>query len=332
VLLKKKPQKETNVKDAFLFVHFKEKSTPDGEAVYFALSRDGFAWEPVNGGNPVLESTLGDCGVRDLAITRTRDGRFVILGTDLSLARHFAGKYKNSWAEIGRNGSKELALWESDDLVTWSGQRMVTMGDDAFGCVWAPDITFDTNTGGYVVHWSSPHVSNGYGNKKIFYRRTSDFITFSPPEVLYEKADSGVIDSAMYEEGGRYYLFVKSESNPAMIILLRSDAITGPWERVRAFDAELAKLAQGQYEAPTACKTADGRWLLFLDFYGTSNKAEQGYVPFVSGDLSGGVFIRSDSAFSFPYGFKHGSILGITMREYERIQGYRWKNQRKASH
>lgn len=35
--------------DAYLFVHFKEKPTPDGEQIYFGLSRDGFHWQSVNG-------------------------------------------------------------------------------------------------------------------------------------------------------------------------------------------------------------------------------------------------------------------------------------------
>ena len=33
---------------AYLFVHFREKTTPDGEQVYFGISRDGFLWEAVN--------------------------------------------------------------------------------------------------------------------------------------------------------------------------------------------------------------------------------------------------------------------------------------------
>ena len=33
---------------AYLFVHFREKTTPDGEQVYFGISRDGFHWEAVN--------------------------------------------------------------------------------------------------------------------------------------------------------------------------------------------------------------------------------------------------------------------------------------------
>lgn len=53
--MKRKPHTSKEEKmQAYLFVHFKEKTTPDGEQVYFGLSRDGFHWEEVNGGDPVL--------------------------------------------------------------------------------------------------------------------------------------------------------------------------------------------------------------------------------------------------------------------------------------
>jgi len=39
---------------AYLFVHFREKTSPDGERVYFGISMDGFSWEEVNCGQPVL--------------------------------------------------------------------------------------------------------------------------------------------------------------------------------------------------------------------------------------------------------------------------------------
>ncbi len=57
---------------AYLFVHFREKTTPDGEQVYFGVSRDGFHWEALNGGRPVLWAYYGDRGVRDFTITRSR--------------------------------------------------------------------------------------------------------------------------------------------------------------------------------------------------------------------------------------------------------------------
>ena len=43
-----------NKKNCYLFVHFREKSTPDGEQVYFGISRDGYHWEEVYGGKPIL--------------------------------------------------------------------------------------------------------------------------------------------------------------------------------------------------------------------------------------------------------------------------------------
>lgn len=308
---------------AYLFVHFKETRTPEGEQVYFGISTDGFHWEKVNNGNPVLWSYEGDRGVRDFTITRRKDGKFVILATDLSLSYGFRYKYKESWAEISNNGSKDLVMWESDDLVHWSNQKMLHLGTKDFGCLWAPDIIFDEKNQDYIIHWSSSHKKNNYGPKAIFYSRTKDFETFTEPQELYRKEDSGVIDSAMYEENGVYYLFVKSEQNPAGIILLKSDCITGPFERVTAFDESMTAL-QGKgavYEAPTACKTEDGRWCLFLDFFGT-DATGQGYVPFLANDLASGKFVRSDASFDFPYGYKHGTILPITSEEYDRLKAY----------
>ncbi len=304
---------------AYLFVHFKEKETPDGEQVYFGLSQDGFHWEETNGGAPVLTSTIGEQGVRDFTILRKEDGTYCILATDLSLARNFKTKYKESWDEVGKNGSKSLILWQSVDLIHWSKPQAISFVDESFGCVWAPDIIKDEKTGEYIIHWSSSHSSNHYGSKKIYGTRTRDFEHFTPPFILFERDEIGIIDSAMYQENGSYYLFVKSEANPESIMLLQSDSVTGPFTPIPAFSEEMKKLEQGQYEAPTAFRTEDGRWCLFLDFYGTV-KEKQGYIPFVSDDIHTGRFIRSDESFFFPYGFKHGTVLTLTNQEYERLK------------
>ncbi|MBD2868493.1 glycoside hydrolase family 43 protein [Paenibacillus arenilitoris] len=308
--------------EAYLFVHFKEKKTPDGEQVYFALSLDGFHWERANGGNPVLESRLGEQGVRDHTIVRAKNGKFYIIATDLSLANSFRAKYKGNWGNVSTGGSKSLSLWESDDLVNWLEQRLIRLGDEQFGCLWAPDVIYDPERDDYVLHWSSSHVSNGHGPKAIYYSRTRDFESFSPPRLLCRKADSGIIDSAIYEENGYFYRFLKSEANPAAIILEKGSSLTGDdYVRIEAFDKEMAKLQQGVYEAPTAFKLSNGKWCLMLDFYGVEGEG-QGYVPFVAETLDSGQFIRSDESFSFPYGFKHGTVLSITKDEYERIKTY----------
>ncbi len=308
----------------YLFVHFRETTSPEGEQVYFALSRDGFKWESLNGGKPILWAYYGDRGVRDMTVVRdAHSGRFHIFATDLSLSYGMRGKYAHSWLNITHNGSKALAHWESEDLVNWTEEELITLGDDNFGCLWAPDIIYDAAGDDYILHWSSATRDNDYGPVGIFYSRTRDFKHFSAPELLYRKPNGTVIDSAMYEEDGRYYLFVKSQDNPRNIQLLSSERPTGGFTLVPRFDEAMKHIDGGGYEAPTAVKLDDGRWCLFLDFYGAPGAA-QGYVPYIAPSLASGDFKRSESTFSFPYGFKHGTILTITPEEYERMRAHDW--------
>ena len=79
----------------------------------------------------------------------------------------------------------------------------------------------------------------------------------------------------------------------------------------------------GVYEGPTAVRLEDGRWCLFLDYYGVAGEG-QGYVPFLADSLAGGKFVRSDKAFSFPYGYKHGTVIPISVEGYERIKHHDW--------
>ena len=309
---------------AYLFVHFRERRTPDGEQVYFGVSRDGFHWEPVNDGNPVLWSFLGEKGVRDCTIIRCKqDGKYRIFATDLSLAYNFKQKYHFHWPTVARNGSKCLSMWESEDLLHWSEQKLIQLGDENFGCLWAPDVFFDPQQQDYVLHWSSSHRCNDYGDMGIYFSRTKDFLEFTKPRLLYQKNDAGVIDSAIYTENGKYFMFLKSDNNPERIILMQADLAEGPYTRVEAFDESMRAIEAGLYEGPTATRLENGKWCLFLDFYGT-DAAGQGYVPFLADSMESGVFIRSDAAFSFPYGYKHGTIIPITTDEYEKILNHNW--------
>ena len=310
---------------AYLFVHFREKKTPDGEQVYFGLSRDGFHWEPVNGGNPVLWSGMGEKGVRDCTIIRCHsDGKYRIFATDLSLADNFEKKYHSHWPTVARNGSKCLSMWESADLVHWSAQRLLPLGDEQFGCLWAPDVFYDPAPEDYVLHWSSSHSSNGFGDMGIWFSRTKDFQTSTPPKRLYQKEDAGVIDSAIYVENGKYFMFLKSDRNPERNILLQAERSEGPYTRIEAFDRSMLAVEQGMYEGATACRMEDGRWCLFLDYYGVPGDG-QGYVPFLANSLESGEFIRADREFAFPYGYKHGTVIPITEEEYHRVRSFRWQ-------
>ena len=309
---------------AYLFVHFRERSTPDGEQVYFGISRDGFRWEKVNDGHPVLWSYLGEKGVRDCTVIRCNaDGKYRILATDLSLAYRYREKHFHDWHGISHGGSKCLSMWESEDLVNWSEQTLLEFGEEKFGCLWAPDVVYDREREDYLIHWSSTHKDRQY--MAIYGCHTKDFRAFTPPRLIYSKKDAGIIDSAIYEENGAYFMFVKCDHDPENILMLRSEHADGPYERVSAFDESMLCIEPGLYEGPTAAQLEDDRWCLFLDYYGVPG-AGQGYVPFLADTLAGGRFIRADREFSFPYGYKHGTILPISLEEYQRIKNYDWSD------
>lgn len=307
---------------SFLFVHFREKTTPDGEQVYFALSRDGLNWIAVNEGKPVLWSYYGSKGVRDHTIIWDANAsKYHIISTDLSLAYGMRNEYHGSWQAIKENGSKYLSHWSSDNLLTWSKQELIRLGTDEMGCLWAPDIIYDKVSDDYVLHWSSSYKENNYTDMCIFYSRTKDFILFSTPEVLYKRDGSSVIDSAIYAEDDAYYLFVKSDRNPERNIMLKSTAVTGPYEEVDAFVEATADLESGLYEGLTSVQLEDGRWAMFLDYYGVRGEG-QGYIPFIADNLKEANFKRSDENFSFPYGLKHGTILRISDEDYDSIMAH----------
>ena len=88
------------------------------------------AWKTVNNASPVLTSTLGDKGVRDPFIIRHPEtGTFYVVATDLKM--YGSGR---SWDQASRTGSLSLAIWQSDDLVNWSEERLVQVSPPEVGC------------------------------------------------------------------------------------------------------------------------------------------------------------------------------------------------------
>ena len=295
--------------DGFLFVTFKGESAPLGEQIYFALSKDGRTWQALNKADPVLVSEQGEKGVRDPYLVRARDGKtFYLIATDLSI-------YLNrDWKRAAQGGSHSIVIWESRDLVKWSEPRLVKIAPDDAGCTWAPEAIYDEETGDYLVYWASTTKRDEFAKFRIWGARTKDFRTFGEPFVYIEKP-TAIIDTTIVRDGGRYYRFTKDEKEKG-ITFETSEKLTGTWSEVPHFS--LANLVG--YEGPQcyliepACEGKPPTWGLILDQY--SKKA--GYQPFVSHDLAGGQF-TAGSGFTFPFRFRHGSVLPLSTEEYTRL-------------
>ena len=293
----------------YLFVTFKGEHTPMTEQIYFALSKNGRQWNAMNGGDPVLISKLGEKGVRDPYLLRSHDGKkFYFLATDLSI------HLNHDWGRSQSAGSKSIVIWESKDLVHWTEPRLVRVAASDAGCTWAPEAVYDEATQDYLVFWASKNSRDNFAKQRIWAARTKDFLSFSEPFIYIDKPNH-VIDTDIVREGNKYYRFSKDEQHKAITMEV-SEKLMGPWKDMPQFS--LGKL-QG-YEGPECYQlqpAAAGKpavWCLVIDHFSKG----AGYQPFVTENLSGGQFTAAPN-FSFPFLFRHGSILPLSSEEYARI-------------
>ncbi|MBQ9914321.1 MAG: glycoside hydrolase family 43 protein [Clostridia bacterium] len=308
----------------YLFTHFREKLTPDGEQVYFAVSKDGFNWEQLNGGRPVLTAEKGFRGCRDIEVVRLLDGSFAILTTDELIVERMDENHNVNWKTVNRTGSKCIRMWKTKDLINFSEETLLPIGTESFGCMWAPEVFVDEEKGEYLIHWGSTVKEDGYSHMSVFCSRTKDFVTFTEPELFFTK-DNEILDTHIRKIGDTYHMFYKNADHPPMNMHATAESLYGPWKHDEGFEEYMASLGNaGSYEAPTTIVLPDGRWCLMLDFFGCE-KEKMGYVPFVSPEPGDSSFTMAKESFSFPYGFKHGGTVEISDEEYNRLKEY-YKN------
>lgn len=302
----------------YLFGHFKEKITPDGEQVYISVSKNGLDWIEVNGGNPILESTIGEKGCRDIEIVKLKNGGFVILTTDLSIAYRMDENYQVNWKEVNSTGSKCLCMWKTDDMINFSEQKRIYFGRDDFGCMWAPEVFYDEINDEYMIHWGSTIKDDNYTHMSIYCSKTKDFESFTYPELFFTK-NNEILDTHIVKVNGVYHMFYKDCLEPSKNMHATATNLHGPYENDEKFAEFMLTLEKPwAYEAPTTLTLPDGRWCLMIDFFGCA-KEDMGYVPFISSKPGDSNFALATESFSFPYGFKHGGIVEITDEEYDKI-------------
>ncbi len=290
----------------YFFTYFSGANRADAEQIYFSLSKDGLRWTELNKNNPVMVSNVGDKGVRDPYILRSPEGdKFYMVATDLRIANG-AG-----WSAAQRAGSKSIVVWESNDLVNWSKERLVKVARDDAGCAWAPEVVYDDKTGEYVVFWASRVAQDNYAKHRIYIAKTRDFYTFTEPEVWIDRQQD-VIDTDVIKHNGVYYRFSKDEVNKNIIIDKCDQLLNKNYETVSSTSVGSQKGVEG----PAIFKfNGQNKWCLLLDDYGGG-----GYFPMVSDNIASGMFTKlSTSQYSLPSGPRHGTVMQITQAEYDAV-------------
>ena len=99
----------------YLMVYFKDET----HCAYFAISRDGYVFTDVNGGDPVFDGAVlaEQKGVRDPHIARGPDGAFYLVMTDLHIFGDRAGFRRTRWQrpeeKYGWGNNRALVLMKS---------------------------------------------------------------------------------------------------------------------------------------------------------------------------------------------------------------------------
>ena len=292
----------------YLFVHFIGEQE-DGEQIYFSISRDGLHWTDLNGGKPILYSRKGELGVRDpYPVRNPVDGKCYLIATDLRIQ---AGK---GWTAAQEQGSRDLMVWESMDLIHWSEQRACRVGLPEAGCVWAPEAIYDRDKEAFLVFFASMVKEKGEtkGKQRIYAAYTRDFREFSDT-FLYMERENHVIDTTILESGGKYYRISKDETEK-VLLLEQADSLLGNFTRIQSPVLDALKGVEG----PEGYLLPDRKtWCLIADRFAEG----KGYLPMVTEDLSSGEFrILEPDQYDLGLAKKrHGGVLTITEEEYERL-------------
>lgn len=274
------------------------------EALHFAVSDDGFVWQPVNRNVPVLVGSVGARTLRDPFVFRGHDSTFHLLATD-------------GWE------SDSIVHACSGDLITWSEQVLVPVMGEVPGVknCWAPECFFDDAAGCYRIVWSSTVTLDDVAradDHRIWSATTPDFVTYSEPSVFFDPGFS-VIDANIVRDGDRYVMAFKDErganragTDHKRIHTCSRPTVGGPWTPIS--DAVTPALTEG----PTMFRRGE-TWTMFFDHF------HEGFFGGVESP-DGLRWTDITDRLAFPPGVRHASVLQADAPVVRRLLA-RWEVQ-----
>lgn len=287
-------QSDAHSGGAWLFVYFKE---PANQGIYFAISRDGLHYTPLNDGQPWVAPDHPGELMRDVYLTRGPGNHFQMVWT---------------WNWRGNS----LGHASSPDLITWSEQQEIPIMADfpATNNVWAPETYWDATKSKWLLIWSSSMKDSKEGNR-IWFSLTPDFKTFSKPAIFFDPGyvsiDATIFHgSTSHGSGGPYRLIFKDQTYDPLTFQERvgsGPSLEGPWSDISG------PINESWSEGPSAIHVGS-RYIVFYDHYRAPHAR---YEAVATTDWKHWEDITDQ--ISMPDHCKHGSFLKITDKQATRL-------------
>lgn len=284
----------------YLFCYF-VGNAPQEERIHFAVSRDGYNFEPLNANQPVISQNLGKKSVRDPYIVKGEDNFYYIIGTDMA-------------ASEGWTSNHTLITWKSADLITWTDETVIDIRD--FGGefaetnrAWAPQALWDREKGKYMVYWAHSTAENDVA--AMYYAYTSDFKTLSTPQPLYIREGIHTIDADIIYNvrNDKYYMYFKHDEDQT-IAYVSADKMYGPYTG----EPSVVSLAPSGVEGSSMYNiTGTDTWVMLMDEYGKHR-----YFIQQTEDMEHFLKLKPKS-YSMDFNPRHGSVIPITDGQYDAL-------------
>lgn len=293
--------------EVYIFTGHRE---PALDGLHLLYSHDGYAWDSIPGVWLVPE-----IGNKDTEYFNTHSGavekaKFApsSMMRDPSIAQGPDGRFHLVWT-LAWAGEKGFGYASSENLIDWSGQRIIPVMEGAeTDNVWAPELFWDDTRGRFMIVWSSSIPEREYtaadtlGQNvchRLFYTTTEDFETFAPARPFYDPGFNS-IDGFVAKTGmGEYTLIVKDNRKPGFSDLFCVTATDpeGP------YGEPSVKFAPTYSEGACAVKVGD-KWLIYFDVYREGRFGAVETTDFKS-------FTPVDNLILVPSGHKHGTIIRV---------------------
>ena len=230
----------------YLYCHMSDR----GQWTAYAVSRDGYHYEDILHGNPVMdpkEHARIEGGQRDAYICRAADGKgFVMVTTDMNNAMTRQMGKQNEWDNYG------IDLLRSDDLIHWTSVSLdYRQGTAIFSNpeaesvyhdwttinrVWAPQIFWDPayqwdngDRGGYMIYYSMWNRAEEPYDRMYYSYADRTFTKLTQPCLLFDWGYATIDADINLLGDGLYHMLIKKEGGKPGIYTATSKHLTHGW-------------------------------------------------------------------------------------------------------